>query len=96
MENLKLQRSIASFTPTHLVTLHNQTLVQVMRGKSKKSNRKEQSRQQEDNDDDDEADDVQDDFEELSTDKQIRLVKTSVNSMRADLLLKAGLGIARK
>lgn len=97
MEAVKLQRKFVTFAEKPSVTLHNQQSLQLVRWKSKKSSRKEQARQQEDDDDEDDADDDKlDEFDELATDKHMRLVKTSVNSMRADLLLKAGLGIARK
>lgn len=45
-------------------------------------------------DEDLESDD-EDDFDQLIGDKSTKTVKTSVNSLRADLLLRAGLGIAR-
>ncbi|KXJ76501.1 hypothetical protein RP20_CCG009571 [Aedes albopictus] len=97
MGSLKLQRSFACFgSASAEVTLHNQLAnLRLIRWKSKKANRKEQGRQQEEEEDDEDDDEKMDEFDELAADKHVRLVKTSVNSMRADLLLKAGLGIAR-
>lgn len=51
---------------------------------------KKSSSRREDIDSDDEADD---DFKD---DRDSKVVKTKVNSLRADLLLKSGLGMARK
>ncbi|XP_053699194.1 mitochondrial transcription rescue factor 1 [Sabethes cyaneus] len=77
--------------------LHNHCYtVQQVRWKSKKSNRKDRSQRAKDDDDDEDSDeDRQDDFEELANDKHTRLIKISLPSMRADLVVKAGLGIAR-
>ncbi|XP_062124495.1 mitochondrial transcription rescue factor 1 [Drosophila sulfurigaster albostrigata] len=50
---------------------------------------KKSSRQSNDVDSDDEAD------EEFKDDRDSKVVKTKVNSLRADLLLKSGLGMAR-
>lgn len=44
---------------------------------------------------DDEELEEQDEFDELIGDKSAKIMRTSVNSMRMDLLLRAGLGIAR-
>jgi hypothetical protein len=45
--------------------------------------------------DDDESDVEEEDFDQLIGDKNTKTIKTSVNSLRADLLLRAGLGVAR-
>uniref|UniRef100_A0A182W4Y3 Mitochondrial transcription rescue factor 1 C-terminal domain-containing protein n=1 Tax=Anopheles minimus TaxID=112268 RepID=A0A182W4Y3_9DIPT len=76
-----------------LSALHNH---QPVRDKSKKSN-KQSTRAVEDDleDEQDEQGDGVDEYEELLGDKHNRTVRVTVNSMRADLLLKAGLGIAR-
>ncbi|XP_062539373.1 mitochondrial transcription rescue factor 1 [Armigeres subalbatus] len=95
VRNSETRRSLVSFNSASSITLHNQSNLQIVRWKSKKSNRKEQSRQQEENEEEDDDDEKSEDFEDLELDKHVRLVKTSVNSMRADVLLKAGLGIAR-
>ncbi|XP_058821332.1 mitochondrial transcription rescue factor 1 [Topomyia yanbarensis] len=90
-------RSYVGLAVTSTEVLHNQN-IQLLRFKSKKANRKEQSggAHEKDEDDDDDDDDHQlDAYDELVTDKHTKLVKTSVSSLRADLILKAGLGIAR-
>uniref|UniRef100_A0A182SE53 Mitochondrial transcription rescue factor 1 C-terminal domain-containing protein n=1 Tax=Anopheles maculatus TaxID=74869 RepID=A0A182SE53_9DIPT len=77
-----------------LSALHNHHPV---RGKSKKSG-KQTARAADDDLDEEpepEKDDGVDEYEELLGDKHNRTVRVTVNSMRADLLLKAGLGIAR-
>jgi len=51
---------------------------------------KKSSRRTEDIDSDDEVD------EDFKDDRDSKVVKTKVNSLRADLLLKSGLGMARK
>uniref|UniRef100_A0A182KFY4 Mitochondrial transcription rescue factor 1 C-terminal domain-containing protein n=1 Tax=Anopheles christyi TaxID=43041 RepID=A0A182KFY4_9DIPT len=75
--------------------LHNQQ--QPVRGKSGRKTSKQQSASNElDVDDGEEDTDAkEDEYEELLGDKHNRTVRVTVNSMRADLLLKAGLGIAR-
>lgn len=78
-----------------LTTLHNQSILAV-RWKSKKSDRKAKSTTQQQEDDDEDNEQQADEFEELLADKHTKLVKTSVSSLRADLILRAGLGIARK
>ncbi|XP_001660939.2 uncharacterized protein C6orf203 [Aedes aegypti] len=93
--NLQLQRNFTGLVTGPEVTLYNQQNLQLIRWKSKKANRKEQQSRQQEEEEDDDDDEKQDDFDELADDKHVRLIKTSVNSMRADLLLKAGLGIAR-
>ena len=48
---------------------------------------------------DDETDEAEDDFDDLSIGENkggSKVIKISVNSLRADLLLKSGLGTARK
>ncbi|XP_055618330.1 mitochondrial transcription rescue factor 1 [Toxorhynchites rutilus septentrionalis] len=74
-------------------TLHNHS-IRVVRWKSKKSDRKAQSHRQELEDEDDDEQQL-DEFDELLGDKHSKLVKTSVASMRADLILRSGLGVAR-
>ncbi|XP_055551762.1 mitochondrial transcription rescue factor 1 [Wyeomyia smithii] len=70
--------------------------LQQVRWKSKKSNRKDRTQPAKDDVDDEDSDEDQSDvFEELANDKHTKLLKTSVGSMRADLIVKAGLGIAR-
>uniref|UniRef100_A0A182P7G3 Mitochondrial transcription rescue factor 1 C-terminal domain-containing protein n=1 Tax=Anopheles epiroticus TaxID=199890 RepID=A0A182P7G3_9DIPT len=74
-------------------TLHNH---QPVRGKSGKKYGKQQPAKDDDLDEEEEEGSGQgDEFEELLGDKHNRTVRVTVNSMRADLLLKAGLGIAR-
>ncbi|XP_052900882.1 mitochondrial transcription rescue factor 1 [Anopheles moucheti] len=74
-----------------LSALHNQQ--QPVRGKSKKSG-KQSARTVEEDEDEGQEDGV-DEYEELLRDKHTHTVRVTVNSLRADLLLKAGLGIAR-
>uniref|UniRef100_A0A182M5G1 Mitochondrial transcription rescue factor 1 C-terminal domain-containing protein n=1 Tax=Anopheles culicifacies TaxID=139723 RepID=A0A182M5G1_9DIPT len=71
--------------------LHNH---QPVRGKSKKSS-KQSTRAVDDDLDEEQDEQAEDEYEELLGDKHNRTVRVTVNSMRADLLLKAGLGIAR-
>ncbi|XP_052861320.1 mitochondrial transcription rescue factor 1 [Anopheles cruzii] len=74
---------------------------QLWRNKSKKSSSgrrdraKPSSEVDEDDDDTTDPDHGSDAYEALVADKHSRIVKVTVSSMRADLLLKAGLGIAR-
>uniref|UniRef100_A0A182S350 S4 RNA-binding domain-containing protein n=1 Tax=Anopheles funestus TaxID=62324 RepID=A0A182S350_ANOFN len=75
-----------------LSALHNH---QPVRGKSKKSSKQSARTVDDDLDDEEERKDGVDEYEELLEDKHNRTVRVTVNSMRADLLLKAGLGIAR-
>ncbi|XP_058444010.1 mitochondrial transcription rescue factor 1 [Malaya genurostris] len=94
---LNSHRSYDSFA-TSSNLLHNHIPVQLVRFKSKKSNRKGQpsgTQEKDDEENDDDDDHQVDAFDELVTDKHTKLVKTSVGSLRADLILKAGLGIAR-
>uniref|UniRef100_A0A182Q127 S4 RNA-binding domain-containing protein n=1 Tax=Anopheles farauti TaxID=69004 RepID=A0A182Q127_9DIPT len=73
-------------------SLHNH---QPVRCKSKKAGKQSRAAANDDDDLDDEQDDQRDEYDELLEDKHNRTVRVTVNSMRADLLLKAGLGIAR-
>ncbi|XP_041773654.1 mitochondrial transcription rescue factor 1 [Anopheles merus] len=76
--------------------LHNQHH-QPARAKSGKRSGKQQPAATDDLDEEaeDELAGREDEYEELLGDKHTRTVRVTVNSMRADLLLKAGLGIAR-
>uniref|UniRef100_A0A8D8C0N2 Uncharacterized protein C6orf203 n=1 Tax=Culex pipiens TaxID=7175 RepID=A0A8D8C0N2_CULPI len=100
LKSIKTERTFTNLA-VGSCTLHNQLVRQqhqnqLIRGKSKKVNRNQQGRRQdEDEDDDDDGKDQLDEFDELLTDKNAKLVKTSVGSLRADLIVKAGLGIAR-
>ncbi|XP_035892482.1 mitochondrial transcription rescue factor 1 [Anopheles stephensi] len=75
-----------------LSALHNH---QPVRLKSKKSGKQAARPADDDLEDEPAQDDGTDEYEELLGDKHNRTVRVTVNSMRADLLLKAGLGIAR-
>ncbi|XP_055587012.1 mitochondrial transcription rescue factor 1 [Uranotaenia lowii] len=78
------------------IALHNHQLI---RWKSKKSAGRSKAsgkeRDDEDDSDDEAAEKDLDEFDDLTNDKHNRVLKTSVGSMRADLILKAGLGVAR-
>ncbi|KFB47483.1 AGAP001007-PA-like protein [Anopheles sinensis] len=67
---------------------------QQIRKKSKKSGKRE-SRNEDDLDDDEPEHDRGDAYEDMVSDKYNRTTKVVVTSMRADVLLKAGLDIAR-
>uniref|UniRef100_A0A1Q3G409 Mitochondrial transcription rescue factor 1 C-terminal domain-containing protein n=1 Tax=Culex tarsalis TaxID=7177 RepID=A0A1Q3G409_CULTA len=98
LKSIRIERNFTMLTESSN-TLHNQLVWQqnqLSRGKSKKANRNQQGhRQDEEEDDDDDDDKDLDEFDELLTDKNAKVVKTSVGSLRADLIVKAGLGIAR-
>uniref|UniRef100_A0A1Q3FY42 Mitochondrial transcription rescue factor 1 C-terminal domain-containing protein n=1 Tax=Culex tarsalis TaxID=7177 RepID=A0A1Q3FY42_CULTA len=97
LKSIRTERNFTMLTESSS-TLHNQLVWQqnqLSRGKSKKANRNQQGRRQEDEEDDDDDDKDLDEFDELLTDKNAKVVKTSVGSLRADLIVKAGLGIAR-
>ncbi|XP_049531703.1 mitochondrial transcription rescue factor 1 [Anopheles darlingi] len=87
--------SAITFHP--VVSLYNhQPLCGKSTGKAS-SSRRGQSKKPPIDDEEDAEDDENDSaaYEELIGDKHSRLVKVTVNSLRADVLLKAGLGIAR-
>ncbi|XP_050068187.1 mitochondrial transcription rescue factor 1 [Anopheles maculipalpis] len=85
--------------PSLLVAVHQQLSAlhnhHPVRGKSKKSGKQTARAADDDLEDEPEQGDDADEYEELLGDKHNRTVRVTVNSMRADLLLKAGLGIAR-
>ncbi|XP_053678189.1 mitochondrial transcription rescue factor 1 [Anopheles nili] len=90
----QLHSCIRPWSPS-TISLQSLPHYQQYREKSKKSGKQPARPADDDLDDDDDREDTADAYEDLLDDKLSRNVKTTVNSMRADLLLKAGLGIAR-
>ncbi|XP_035777246.1 mitochondrial transcription rescue factor 1-like [Anopheles albimanus] len=95
-ESLNNQAGVSAITLHSVGSLYNH---QPQCGKStnKASGRRGQPKNSS-IDDEEDAEDVENDttaYDDLIGDKHSRLMKVTVNSLRADVLLKAGLGIAR-
>jgi hypothetical protein len=86
-----VQKEIQPKKTAELLKIHQVNFNQIRLKYDKKKSKSQ------DKDSDDEASDDEHELEELAEDsKGAKIVKVKVNSLRADLLLKAGLGTARK